>query len=63
MRSAAIRTRRLARDMLIFWKRVDKEQVFFNLLSLLFFSSTETKFGIIAFYFFSKQQYMGLNTI
>ena len=29
MRCAAIRTRKLARDMLIFWKRVDKEQVFF----------------------------------
>jgi hypothetical protein len=29
MRCAAIRTRQLARDMLIFWKRVDKEQVFF----------------------------------
>ncbi|KAF3326206.1 DNA helicase INO80-like isoform X1 [Carex littledalei] len=26
MRSAPIRTRKLARDMLIFWKRVDKEQ-------------------------------------
>ncbi|KAG0487889.1 hypothetical protein HPP92_006700 [Vanilla planifolia] len=26
MRTAAIRTRKLARDMLIFWKRVDKEQ-------------------------------------
>nr|CAD1828376.1 unnamed protein product [Ananas comosus var. bracteatus] len=26
MRSAAIHTRKLARDMLIFWKRVDKEQ-------------------------------------
>ncbi|KAL5210687.1 hypothetical protein ABZP36_006310 [Zizania latifolia] len=26
MRGAAIRTRRLTRDMLIFWKRVDKEQ-------------------------------------
>ncbi|XP_008811751.2 chromatin-remodeling ATPase INO80-like [Phoenix dactylifera] len=26
MRGAAIRTRKLARDMLIFWKRVDKEQ-------------------------------------
>ncbi|XP_074578356.1 chromatin-remodeling ATPase INO80 [Curcuma longa] len=26
MRSAAVRTRRLARDMLIFWKKVDKEQ-------------------------------------
>ncbi|CAL4931007.1 unnamed protein product [Urochloa decumbens] len=26
MRCAAIRTRKLARDMLIFWKRVDKEQ-------------------------------------
>lgn len=27
MRSAPVRTRKLARDMLIFWKRVDKEQV------------------------------------
>ncbi|KAF8396193.1 hypothetical protein HHK36_017806 [Tetracentron sinense] len=26
MRGAAIRTRKLARDMLVFWKRVDKEQ-------------------------------------
>jgi hypothetical protein len=29
MRYAAVRTRKLARDMLIFWKRIDKEQVFF----------------------------------
>lgn len=28
MRGAAIRTRKLARDMLVFWKRVDKEMVF-----------------------------------
>lgn len=27
MRGAAIRTRKLARDMLMFWKRVDKEMV------------------------------------
>lgn len=29
MRGAGIRTRKLARDMLIFWKRVDKEMVNF----------------------------------
>lgn len=29
MRAAAIRTRKLARDMLLYWKRVDKEMVFF----------------------------------
>lgn len=29
MRGAAIRTRKLARDMLVFWKRVDKEMVHF----------------------------------
>lgn len=28
MRGAGIRTRKLARDMLVFWKRVDKEMVF-----------------------------------
>lgn len=27
MRGAGIRTRKLARDMLVFWKRVDKEMV------------------------------------
>ena len=27
MRGAPIRTRKLARDMLLFWKRVDKEMV------------------------------------
>jgi DNA helicase INO80 len=27
MKGAAIRTRKLARDMLLFWKRVDKEMV------------------------------------
>lgn len=35
MRGAAIRTRKLARDMSIFWKRVDKEMV--NLLSLQYY--------------------------
>lgn len=34
MRGAGIRTRKLARDMLIFWKRVDKEMV--NFSSLLY---------------------------
>lgn len=29
MRGAAIRTRKLARDMLLFWKRIDKEMVSF----------------------------------
>lgn len=29
MRGAAIRTRKLARDMLLFWKRADKEMVSF----------------------------------
>lgn len=32
MRGAAIRTRKLARDMLLFWKRVDKEMVSFCFL-------------------------------
>lgn len=32
MRGAPSRTRKLARDMLVFWKRVDKEQVCFLLL-------------------------------
>uniref|UniRef100_A0A2P2MVL9 DNA helicase INO80 isoform X1 n=1 Tax=Rhizophora mucronata TaxID=61149 RepID=A0A2P2MVL9_RHIMU len=32
MRSAVIRTRKLARDMLLFWKRVDKEMVPFCFL-------------------------------
>jgi hypothetical protein len=31
-RTASIRTRKLARDMLLFWKRIDKEMVIFNLL-------------------------------
>ncbi|KAK8684283.1 hypothetical protein V6N13_040313 [Hibiscus sabdariffa] len=36
MRGAAIRTRKLARDMLLFWKRVDKEMVsFFSLSKVL----------------------------
>lgn len=30
IRSASIRTRKLARDMLLFWKRVDKEMVLLN---------------------------------
>lgn len=30
MRGAAIRTRKLARDMLLFWKRIDKEMVSFR---------------------------------
>lgn len=34
MRYAAVRTRKLARDMLIFWKRIDKEQVSFIPLKL-----------------------------
>lgn len=29
MRGAAIRTRKLARDMLLLWKRIDKEMVCF----------------------------------
>ena len=33
MRGAALRTRKLARDMLLFWKRVDKEMVSFFFLS------------------------------
>lgn len=33
MRGAPARTRKLARDMLVFWKKVDKEQVCFLLLS------------------------------
>lgn len=28
MRGAGIRTRKLTRDMLVFWKRVDKEMVY-----------------------------------
>jgi hypothetical protein len=32
MKGAAIRTRKLARDMLLFWKRVDKEMVSFCFL-------------------------------
>ena len=35
MRGAAIRTRKLARDMLVFWKRVDKEMVFLFSFSLV----------------------------
>ena len=31
MKGAAIRTRKLARDMLLYWKRVDKEMVSFSL--------------------------------
>lgn len=31
-RTASMRSRKLARDMLLFWKRIDKEMVFFNLL-------------------------------
>ena len=30
IKGANIRTRKLARDMLLFWKRVDKEMVLFN---------------------------------
>lgn len=33
MRGAAIRTRKLARDMQLFWKRVDKEMVYFCFLA------------------------------
>lgn len=29
-RGASIRTRKLSRDMLLFWKRIDKEMVLFN---------------------------------
>lgn len=29
-RGASIRTRKLAKDMLLFWKRIDKEMVPFN---------------------------------
>lgn len=29
-RAAGMRTRKLARDMLLFWKRIDKEMVYFN---------------------------------
>lgn len=35
MRGASIRTRKLARDMLVFWKRVDKEMVIIFWCSLL----------------------------
>lgn len=35
MRGAAFRTRKLARDMLVFWKRVDKEMVHILLFCLL----------------------------
>jgi hypothetical protein len=45
MRCAAIRTRKLARDMLIFWKRVDKEQVF-----ILPLRSAEAYFKFIPFF-------------
>lgn len=31
-RTASMRSRKLARDMLLFWKRIDKEMVFFYLL-------------------------------
>ena len=37
MKGAAIRTRKLARDMLLFWKRVDKEMVSFCFLDELLF--------------------------
>lgn len=30
IRGASTRTRKLARDMLLFWKRIDKEMVHFN---------------------------------
>jgi len=37
-RTASMRTRKLARDMLLFWKRIDKEMVFFNsLLKFIYF--------------------------
>lgn len=36
MRGAAIRTRKLARDMLVFWKRVDKEMVLTFYFFILF---------------------------
>lgn len=32
MRGAAIRTRKLARDMLLFWKRIDKERWYSSFL-------------------------------
>ena len=35
MRGAGLRTRKLARDMLVFWKRVDREMV---LCFLIYFS-------------------------
>lgn len=31
-RNASMRTRKLSRDMLLFWKRIDKEMVLFNSL-------------------------------
>ena len=63
MRCAAIRTRKLARDMLIFWKRVDKEQVFFlplhsaeayfKFIPFLISQSSSTPLAYIPFVWFS----------
>lgn len=51
MRSAAIHTRKLARDMLIFWKRVDKEQVSISFLNLF------TRFSCNLIWWFHFQQF------
>jgi len=45
MKGAAIRTRKLARDMLLFWKRVDKEMV-----SFCFIAELSLCFHIMVFY-------------
>jgi hypothetical protein len=45
MKGAAIRTRKLARDMLLFWKRVDKEMV-----SFCFLAELSLCFHIMVFY-------------
>lgn len=44
IRGASIRTRKLARDMLVFWKRVDKEMVIFCTV-IIFFMNLLKKFA------------------
>lgn len=49
MRGAAMRTRKLARDMLVFWKRVDKEMVlFFSLYCIHLMSLKLNKLSVCA---------------
>lgn len=71
MRGASIRTRKLARDMLVFWKRVDKEMVIIFWSSLLDITANvilnkkveKTVFYQVEFFVFVYKEVLGSSTI